>query len=505
MTKPAVCLSAVFLALAPLASAQVIPIKTTPMGLGSQFEIFPSHNAGMGGVSIAVADTLLDPFRNPAKAARLTAPRFLGSPGVYSVSSGTGSGRTLPLALFTRSGSWFAGVSLAGQQVDRSHAAAASFPPPPVFAGDDVLTQPVAPATGSSDAGPYGNAYAFATLGRTITARGLSLATSVLWSTLKAVDGMDLLYPGSQGVAQYGHAVDVRLGVLKEWTGDRTFEAVALHNRVGMTDDVTYLDSFWDPGTQQFVQRQRVDQELDRSDTWGLHVAYVRPLAASGWRIGWIATANRATQPGVPNTVIMDTPRDRGHSSAYDFGVGVARTNGPATFGADLVYEPIWSHTWAAAPAAVVNALGDTIPVGGATMVNRFRFSNALFRLGVSRDLAVEGRPQGAALQLGLALRSIRYTLSQRDNVQLSDHTRREWWVEWTPTWGAALRFPEVEIRYAGRVTKGLERPGVPSGIAIATPTAQLPFGFFPTPSFPTSMTPVSLVMHQVTVSVPLR
>src|SRR5437868_9922845 len=76
--------------------AQLISIKTVPIAQGDQFEIFPSQNLAMGGVSIAVPDTLLDPFRNPAKGARLAvAPRFFGSPTFYGVSSGAGGGRTL--------------------------------------------------------------------------------------------------------------------------------------------------------------------------------------------------------------------------------------------------------------------------------------------------------------------------------------------------------------------------------------------------------------------------
>src|SRR5436309_9136784 len=85
--------------------AQLISIKTVPIAQGDQFEIYPSHNLAMGGVSIAVPDTLLDPFRNPAKGARLAAaPRFFGSPTFYGFSTAAGGGRTLLLAVFTQAG-----------------------------------------------------------------------------------------------------------------------------------------------------------------------------------------------------------------------------------------------------------------------------------------------------------------------------------------------------------------------------------------------------------------
>ncbi|HEU5262796.1 MAG TPA: hypothetical protein VFU41_15360, partial [Gemmatimonadales bacterium] len=93
MSKPSVGLSTLctfLVATAAPASAQVISIKTVPIAQGDQFNIYPSQNLGMGGVSIAVADTLLDPFANPAKGSRLAGACFYGSPIFYSVSRGAG-------------------------------------------------------------------------------------------------------------------------------------------------------------------------------------------------------------------------------------------------------------------------------------------------------------------------------------------------------------------------------------------------------------------------------
>src|SRR3989442_14386102 len=120
MTKRAVRLSILLVALAGPASAQLISIKTVPIAQGDQFDIFPSNNVGMGGVSIALADTLLDPFINPAKGGRLGAARFFSAPTVYSISQRAGGGRTLPLAAIAGSGEWFGGLSLALQEVDAS-------------------------------------------------------------------------------------------------------------------------------------------------------------------------------------------------------------------------------------------------------------------------------------------------------------------------------------------------------------------------------------------------
>ena len=58
--------------LAPLgAHAQLVTPKTVPVFQGGQFDILPSARAGMGGISIALDDSLADPYVNPAKATRL--------------------------------------------------------------------------------------------------------------------------------------------------------------------------------------------------------------------------------------------------------------------------------------------------------------------------------------------------------------------------------------------------------------------------------------------------
>jgi hypothetical protein len=317
-----------------------------------------------------------------------------------------------------------------------------------------------------------------------------------------------MLYAGSSRISQYGGAVDLRVGVLKELPGDRSLEVLALHNRFGMTHDVTYTESFWDPGSQQFLQRTRLEQNLDRTNTWGLHLEYERPLASDGWRIGWLATVNRMTHPKIPNYQIMSIPRDPGHSWAFNLGIGVSRAYGGATFGIDAIYEPIRSETWADAASPVENALGDTIPAGGKTIENSFRFSNALFRMGVTQQVEISGLGRAAAVQLGLMVRSIRYRLDQYDDVQLTGRTQHERWTEWSPTWGLSLRFPELEIRYVGSVLHGTGRPGVAQGCCFARggpDVAVASGGIIAAPSGPLTLDEVRVVSHQISLALPIR
>ena len=502
----AVRLIALLLCFVSPAAAQLIPIKTLPIAQGDQFQVFPSNNLGLGGVSIALPDSLGDPFANPATTARLRASRFFSSPTIYSVSGNAGGGRSLPVAMLARRANWYGGLALVLQQVDPSR------PPqqnnPVVWVAVDPVLPPG--AIPGPDLRAHGNRYAFGMLGRSWPGSNLSIGGSALWTGLHALDGVDLLYSGSIRVAQTGHAVDLRMGALKEWPGERgarSLEAIVLHNRFAATHNVLYADQFWDPGLQQFGVQLRTDHNVDQTNTWGAQLQYRMPLAAPGWRIGWALTVNRATHPKLPNYEITNVaviPWDPGRSYAYNLGVGLSKVLGPATFGVDAIYEPIRSYTWADAITPPATMGGAPIPVGGKTIANWFRFSNAVFRIGAGRDIDLAGANKTLGLQFGLMVRSINYRLQQTDNIELARRSLRTGWLEWTPTWGITLRFPEFELRYRGRVTKGAGRPGTQSvgvvaGFALSSET------ILAAPSGPLSLIDVHTSTHQVSLSLPLH
>ncbi len=505
MNMRVVCLSTVLLSLAGTAQAQLIPIRTVPIAQADQFDFFPSNNAAMGGVSIALADSLSDPFNNPAKGSRLSGGYFHGSPMLYSVSGDGGAGRTLPLAALSKRGSWFTALSLALQEVDPSQRTSSPVPLATRLVGG-IPVRTSGPALGES----HGNQFAFAAIGKTLHG-GLSIGGSAFCAGLHALDGVDLLYSGSSQINQLGHAAELRLGLLKEWGGDQAFEALLLHNRFRMTHDVTFEDVFWDPATQQTALKPRLQHNLDYTSTWGLHVTYERPLADSGWRIGWLATANRASHPKLPEydvaTVgILPIPWDPGYSYANNLGVGVSKVYGPSRFGMDVIYEPIWTYTWGEAPVAVTNRAGVTIPAGGKTIENHFRFSNALFRMGASRE-SLFGL-EGLGIQWGLMIHSIQYRLSQFDDVDVTSRGQEEHWVEWTPTWGLSFRFSDMEIRYRGHVTNGTGRPGVSlnpgGGVVLETANRSAGGDILVAPDGPLTLSDVSLFGHQFSISIPL-
>jgi hypothetical protein len=189
-------------------------------------------------------------------------------------------------------------------------------------------------------------------------------------------------------------------------------------------------------------------------------------------------------------------------------GLGVSKSQGPTTFGFDAIYEPIRTHTWGEAHGAMPTEVGGTIPDGGKTTENHFRFSNAIVRAGVGHDLAL-GTAQTLRLQLGIALRSIDYSLDQFDHVTASSRQQDESWMEWTRTWGLSLHFSDLELRYAGRRVTGVGRPGIFDGsFGFAEGDAKLAAAgtnFISAPSGPITLAGVAVTTHQLSVSLPIR
>ena len=469
------------------ATAQLISLKTVPVATGDQFLTLPSERLGMGSVGIALDDTLLDPFVNPAKGSLIEESKLLASPTFYGISNRNGAGRSLPLAALFRSAKAFGGFSFALQQIEGGDRSGTIFLPV-----DAVWIGPQARLSELSATNVYANGVFGLELGDT----GFSLGAGVSWAGLDALDGVEHLYSLADGIDQSGHAVDYRLGLFSNREG-RHFEAVILHNRFSMTHDVTYIDWTWDDIDMIPVLTTRVEMNEDKTRTTGFHLGLARPLTESGWRIGGTWTVNRKSHPKIPNYEIMNIPRDPGISWAYDFGVGIAKSPGPATFGIDLVFEPIWSDTWVEAEADTASANGALIEKGEKTIENEFFFTNVQMRLGLAHET------ERLRFQAGVQVRSYSYTLEQRDNIENTVRDQDESWMEWTPSIGAKVKFPEFELSYAGRMTTGTGRPGTrwegPRADAAASAD------FIVAPSGPLTLQDARVLTHQVTVSIPIR
>lgn len=482
---------------ADVAHGQLISLKTAPVATGDQFQVFPARHMGMGELSIAVVDSTGDPFVNPAKAARLSGTRAFSTPLYYTVTGDDGTGRTLPVGALFEHGAWVGGFNIAMQQLE------IATPPQPVeWGGIQPLNLTIAPEPQLepllSDRSAN-NHYASILVGRRLSST-LSVAGRVFWAGLEAVDGVDLLYPRSQRIDQDGHQLDVRVGLLGDLEGHRSFEVLLLHHRVDMTHDVTYVNTQWNATIEQTITELREERNLDRTNTWGLHLGYVHPIESEGWRLGGVLTANRKSHPKIPNYELMNIPRDPGTSWAYNVGVGVARTYQKTTFGVDVIYEPIFSDTWVEAEERISIPERDlVINEGEKTLENDFVFANTALRAGIRRD----GR--WTELQLGLQVRTIRYWLEQEDFVEDIYREQYEAWSEWTASWGAGVKLSDLHIRYVGRLTTGTGRPGV-AATGLRTLESGATFNdIIVAPRGPLTLQDATVFTHQLGVVVPIN
>ncbi len=435
-----------------VAAAQVIAPRTVPVLIGQQFDILPSDRAGMAGVTIALDDTLIDPFVNPAKASRVRSAFFSIAPFFYSSSNTDGGGRTFPVSgvgAFGRS-SWSGGGLFALQQLDRS-----------VIAFDQPLSERTA-----------ANQYVMGILSRRIG--DISLGASAYFADLGAEEGIDLLYSGSDRIQQAGRAADVRVGMTKDWDGHRSFEALIVRSRFDMTHDVHYpaVTRFLPPnGQQQVVEPERQEHNRDHTLTVGVHSEYSQAIGTEGWRVGWLATANRLSHPKIPDYRIREVitvPRDPGHTMAYNVGFGLAKLMRYSSFGMDVILEPIFSTTWAEALGDTITRSGAPLKRGAHSVDNRTRFSNAMLRFGLGHEMPVgKDSTEHFGFQFGLGVQSISYRLKQADRIAETSRTQNEHWMEWSPTLGFKYRGRGFDAGYTFTLTCGAGGSCMPSCFII--------------------------------------
>ena len=418
------------------AAAQVIPVKTVAVNEGDQFGFLPSAKAAMA-ISIAMPDSTLDPFHNPATAARLTRGFVFASPAFYSLTHDGGQGSTLPLGAIVKHGSTFGGAGFAVQEIGpTTHSAV----PNPAIEVLDAAPTVFPGGSGSTPRRRVTNRYGYVMLGQTLPAN-VSVAASAFLSQLNGLEGADLLYAGSQGLTQTGSDVALRFGLLKRWNGDRSLEAVAIHDRTDLTHDVSYFDGSWDPATRSIQFLRRTEHNADRAELVGGQLTYRQAVGDSGWYVGGIFTANRSTHPVMPSLGSMTLTREPGTSSAFNIGTGISRTRDRTTVGIDGIYEPIWGHT----------------SQTGQANDDRFHFSNLVGRGGVSHEQIVS--PSLAVRYIGgIQRRSVRYRLDQLDSTQTPQSTT-DHWNEWTHSFGVSFVAPSVEVHCVWRLVSGTGRP----------------------------------------------
>ena len=488
------------LAFLPLvASARQIPVKTVPVATGDQFLIFPSINMSMGGISIALDDPLYDPFVNPAKGINIQGVHFTSAPTYYGISmrdnflDDASSARTLPVGMLMRQGALFGGAVMAWQELSKE---TTNFC---CFALDDVAIN-TAPIRREQSSTSRNNIYAFALAGAQLPGTNLSVGASVFVAGLNGLEGVRLLYADGDRVEQDGHMSTFRLGLFHQWDNGGSSELTVLHHRFEMEHEM--FRWVWDEWSQEWSQEQRI--ENDETLGWAVQAGIQQPLD-NGWRFGARLAGDWKRHPKIPNYDLMQIPRDPGNSSAYNLGLGLSRTIGQTTYGLDLIYEPIWSHTWA-------DALDDTpigedekngvVRAGEMTVENFFRFDNSILRFGV--------RQAGDRFDfgLGLSLHSYRYHLDQEDFVLPLKRKLEENWSEWTLSLGLGYNFTGFQLRYLSLITLGTGRPGVEQPFSRGgfdqANTSALESDFIIAPNGPLSLQDARVWTHQITLLIPI-
>jgi len=457
--------------------AQLISLKTIPVATGDQFLIFPSQNVGMGGVSVSLADTLLDPWIVPSRGSAITGMHLSSAPVYYRIANGDGDARSMPFSLQWSENKWFGGASLAIQ----------------ALASDDNSTLFV-PGGRTLSGNISENRYFAGFIGRRLPFLNRNIAVGAYWADLMALDGVDLLYSNSQKIEQEGDILDLRLSLSHERQDGVRKEILLLRNEIDMLHEVTYWDWGWErPG-------ERVERNLDHTITLGLHSTYRAPLKEAGWHYGAVFTANRKSHPKIPNYEIMNIPRDPGNTTGFNIGGGISKSGEFTTFGIDFIYEPIWSNTWAEADTYIVNMQDQLIRPGDKTVENDFDFSNWIMRTGLRWENTDK------AFQLGIQMRTIHYWLDQTDYITVTDRIQEEYWAEWTTSWGVVLKYPEFVIRYTGRTTMGTGRPGVETrwiwfgGFEDANTSGD----FIIAPSDDLTLREARVMTHQLSISLPI-
>jgi hypothetical protein len=419
------------------AEAQLVSLRTVPLPAGEQFLFTPTQTLGMGGPSFALQDAWGDGFVNPARGSRSEKLRLFTLPTFYSADGPTGGGATLPFAFVGRGARVFGGAAFAVQAADDPNAVSGwngGYYP----MGTTVLTtgNPAKPAGLGAPVNRYGAAYGGWTLGDGRTSVGFGFSAAHL-ENLSPVER--LFWNSRTWIAEAGNSWDARVGVLRDLGAGRSIEALLLNTRSDFSYDVGRAAwGFMAPST--YTTRYWTDHNRDRDNIWGAHVRYVGGVARDGWRTSFIGTVNRKTYPSLPNYDVASVPRDPGESWAFQAGVGANRTTARRTVVYELVVEPAWSHTWAnsadSAGAPVVR-----------TSENWLHFVNGHVLAGA------EHRTSWGALQYGLRLDEVHYSISRQVFSAGSSVESGSTWLEWTPTWGIALHAGMAELRYTGHIT----------------------------------------------------
>jgi hypothetical protein len=427
---------------------------------------------------MALEDPWGAPFNNPAKGVLLSQSSVFSLPCFYSITNNFGKTKTFPVGAVLTSKDLFAGFAASVQEVSTEN--------------------PNSWSTTLNDRSSS-NILMTGFLGTRLPNRKTSLGIGFYWADLEAIDGVQLLYVNSQSIEQYGEVKSFTAGLYHQFENGQNLDMQVSFQSTDMTHDVQYRDWNFIEDFDSWGWDERREKNRDKTDLWGIHMVYKRPLLQNGWTLAALLTANWKSHPKIPNYDIMNIPRDPGNSQAYNLGFGLAKETGSSIFGFDMVYEPIRSHTWADAAENIERGDGTILYAGEKTVDNRFRFSNLWMHMGISR------KTRKVDWQFGLKMQTIRYRLNQENYVEKTDRTQHESWFEWTWTWGVLIHAGDFDLAYHGSVLTGNGLPGIDMwGNEDTFTAARMQNDVLLAPSGALTLQDASVFTHRFSVMIPI-
>jgi hypothetical protein len=427
--------------LTELIYSQEIHLRTVPLAASNQGDFYPSLSRGMGNLSIAFDDPLSDPLINPAKTYKLEGLRLFFSPTrntwsnedgqAVSTSSGlakyTGTAiNSMPFGLFMKKENFFTGGIVSYQ----SYSSERSIP-------NGWLNNNTKNDIGN-------NIYLLGLVGAYFPELKLSVGCSVSWSELDAMDGVNLLYPGSYDIKQYGRSLNYKIGFLGELSKRDQLEFVIARTTFKSFHEVTYgLPYLW--YEDNWISQYRTELNKDESKGWVIHTKYNNSINDEV-KVGVIFTINWKEHPKIPNYALANIPRDPGSSTAYNIGIGIVKSGERTLLGFEYIYEPMTSYTWAEAGEG-----NPSFPLSFRTVENFFDFYNHIFRGGIYTHTDISWLDY----RLGIQLYFNKYNLKQNDNILNTSRTVNENWLETTICGGLTINISGFQILYSLQVILG--------------------------------------------------
>lgn len=467
-----VLLAAVALALLlPLTgSVQVIPVKTVPVLEGPSMGTVPYQNLLLSGLDFMLPDRLAEPFSNPARGALVDGVVMGSRPSFFRATGNLGSENYFPLSVQFSSPRGFGGL-MAAMQRSEFFSSSGLFP-----LGSGGAARP-------RESNFLVQAYG----GRTLGAGRWSIGAGLGLAHLNGLMAVPLLY--NQNVtSQSGYILTASAGLLHRFAKGKVFDATFLVQNFQM-EHFFGISPILSPDVGSGYG------EKDHTVTWAWRLRYSTPLAMPGDRLGWQFTVNRKSHPKIPNYSLMNIPRDPGVTWAFQAGAGFSRETDQGQYGLEVIYEPIWSHTW-------VEPLGsEPVP-----LENFFRFGNWRF------NFAAVTRGEALNVGVGIRLHRIAYRLRQVRYVFLDpivvppvpeapatlERKDRYHWLEWEPYLGFRYRLGGVQVQYVAQFALGTGRPGVSLLVPAQTESMFATGNYLIAPAGPLSLQEEVGFYHQI-------